>query len=98
MEGIWPDHNACCSWDNPACHGSGDAPSGGPVEFARYDGQANCSGARALMPPQFKPVEPRRLYQQIADQIRELILQGGFDTGTRLPPERDLAQQLGVSR
>ena len=50
------------------------------------------------MPPQLKPVEPRRLYQQIADQIRELIQRGGFDTGTRLPPERDLAQQLGVSR
>lgn len=50
------------------------------------------------MTVQLKPVEPRRLYQQIADQIRELIRQGGFDTGTRLPPERDLAQQLGVSR
>src|SRR5262245_36151018 len=47
---------------------------------------------------QFKPVESRRLYQQIADQIRELIDQGGFEAGTRLPPERDLAQQLGVSR
>lgn len=47
---------------------------------------------------QFKPVESRRLYQQIADQIRELIERGGFDAGTRLPPERDLAQQLGVSR
>jgi GntR family transcriptional regulator, transcriptional repressor for pyruvate dehydrogenase complex len=45
-----------------------------------------------------KPVESRRLYQQIADQIRELIQHGGFDVGTRLPPERDLAQQLGVSR
>jgi GntR family transcriptional regulator, transcriptional repressor for pyruvate dehydrogenase complex len=50
------------------------------------------------MSAQFKQVEPRRLYQQIADQIRELIQQGGFDVGTRLPPERDLAQQLGVSR
>lgn len=50
------------------------------------------------MAPQFKPVESRRLYQQIADQIRELIDRGGFDAGTRLPPERDLAQQLGVSR
>ena len=50
------------------------------------------------MAPQFKPVESRRLYQQIADQIRELIDQGGFETGMRLPPERDLAQQLGVSR
>jgi GntR family transcriptional regulator, transcriptional repressor for pyruvate dehydrogenase complex len=47
---------------------------------------------------QFKPVESRRLYQQIADQIRELIDRGGFDPGTRLPPERDLALQLGVSR
>jgi GntR family transcriptional regulator, transcriptional repressor for pyruvate dehydrogenase complex len=47
---------------------------------------------------QLKPVESRRLYQQIADQIRELIERGGFEAGTRLPPERDLAQQLGVSR
>lgn len=46
----------------------------------------------------FKPVESRRLYQQIADQIRELIDRGGFDAGMRLPPERDLALQLGVSR
>jgi len=50
------------------------------------------------MSVQFKQVETRRLYQQIADQIRELIQRGGFDTGDRLPPERDLAQQLGVSR
>lgn len=48
--------------------------------------------------PPLKPVESRRLYQQIADQIRELIERGGFEPGTRLPPERDLAQQLGVSR
>jgi len=47
---------------------------------------------------QLKPVESRRLYQQIADQIRDLIDRGGFEAGTRLPPERDLAQQLGVSR
>jgi GntR family transcriptional repressor for pyruvate dehydrogenase complex len=50
------------------------------------------------MAVQFKAVEPRRLYQQIADQIRELIDQGGFEAGMRLPPERDLAVQLGVSR
>lgn len=47
---------------------------------------------------QLKAVESRRLYQQIADQIRELIDRGGFEAGTRLPPERDLAVQLGVSR
>ena len=53
---------------------------------------------RPPMTFQLKPVESRRLYQQIADQIRELIHRGGFEVGTRLPPERDLAQQLGVSR
>ena len=47
---------------------------------------------------QFKPVESRRLYQQIADQIRDLIQQGGFEPGMRLPAERELALQLGVSR
>ncbi|MES2938942.1 MAG: FadR/GntR family transcriptional regulator [Pseudomonadota bacterium] len=45
-----------------------------------------------------KPTEPRRLYQQIADQIRELIAKGSFHVGDRLPPERELALQLGVSR
>ena len=45
-----------------------------------------------------KPIDNRRLYQQIADQIRGLIKQGDYPEGARLPPERDLAQQLGVSR
>ena len=40
----------------------------------------------------------RRLYQQIADRLRELIRQGQFGVGSRLPPERELALQLGVSR
>jgi GntR family transcriptional regulator, transcriptional repressor for pyruvate dehydrogenase complex len=47
---------------------------------------------------QLKPADSRRLYQQIADQIRDLIRNGEFVPGTRLPPERELAQQLGVSR
>lgn len=43
-------------------------------------------------------IEPKRLYRQIADQVRALVEQGEFPAGTRLPAERDLAQQLGVSR
>ena len=43
-------------------------------------------------------VEPRRLYRQIADQIRTLIGSGEVAPGARLPAERDLARQLGVSR
>ncbi len=46
----------------------------------------------------FQSIEPRRLYRQIADQIRALIASGEFPAGSRLPPERDLAKQLGVSR
>jgi GntR family transcriptional regulator, transcriptional repressor for pyruvate dehydrogenase complex len=46
----------------------------------------------------FQSIEPRRLYRQIADQIRGLIRSGEFPSGSRLPPERDLAKQLGVSR
>ncbi len=43
-------------------------------------------------------VEPRRLYRQIADQIAALIRRGEYKPGARLPPERDLAKKLGVSR
>ncbi|AYD04093.1 FadR/GntR family transcriptional regulator [Neorhizobium sp. NCHU2750] len=42
--------------------------------------------------------DTRRLYQQTADRVRHLIAKGVYETGSRLPAERDLAQQLGVSR
>lgn len=40
----------------------------------------------------------RKPYQKIADQLRDYIFQGDFKPGSRLPPERDLTQLLGVSR
>ena len=43
-------------------------------------------------------IEPRRLYRQIADQIRQLIDQGEYAVDSRLPAERELADMLGVSR
>jgi DNA-binding FadR family transcriptional regulator len=43
-------------------------------------------------------IESRRLYRQVADQIETLIAAGEFAPGERLPPERDLAGKLGVSR
>ncbi|WP_457426282.1 FadR/GntR family transcriptional regulator [Roseateles sp. P5_E7] len=47
---------------------------------------------------QLKGSDSRRLYHQIADQLREQIRQGRYSVGSRLPPERELAIQLGVSR
>ena len=43
-------------------------------------------------------VEPQRLYRQIAEQLRALITGGELAPGSRLPAERDLAKQFGVSR
>ena len=43
-------------------------------------------------------IEPRRLYRRIADQLRQLIDQGEYAVGSRLPTERELADRLGVSR
>jgi DNA-binding FadR family transcriptional regulator len=45
-----------------------------------------------------KAAETRRLHRQIADHLRELIDQGEYPIGGRLPSERELADRLCVSR
>ncbi|MDO7843510.1 FadR/GntR family transcriptional regulator [Sphingomonas immobilis] len=39
-----------------------------------------------------------RLYERIAAEIRQALATGRYTVGDRLPSERDLAQQYGVSR
>ena len=39
-----------------------------------------------------------RLYQVVADKIKALIESGSYPVGSRLPAERELAEQFGVSR
>jgi GntR family transcriptional repressor for pyruvate dehydrogenase complex len=46
----------------------------------------------------FRVIPPRRLYQEIALQIKAHIESGEFSVGARLPAERELARQLKVSR
>jgi GntR family transcriptional regulator, transcriptional repressor for pyruvate dehydrogenase complex len=46
----------------------------------------------------FAPVTIARASSSIADQIRAAILSGRLQQGERLPPERELAEQFGVSR
>ena len=43
-------------------------------------------------------IEPPRLYRQVADQLRQLIDSGEYAVGARLPAERELAEQFGLSR
>ena len=46
----------------------------------------------------FEPVATARMSSVIVDQIRELITSGRLNAGDRLPSERELAEQFGVSR
>jgi DNA-binding FadR family transcriptional regulator len=43
-------------------------------------------------------IDSDRLYRKIARQLSQLIAAGEFKPGQRLPAERELAKQLGVSR
>jgi DNA-binding FadR family transcriptional regulator len=46
----------------------------------------------------FKPIRQTRVSEEVAEQLKRSILQGQFKPGDRLPPERELAEQLQVSR
>src|SRR5258708_2233540 len=46
----------------------------------------------------YKIVRSSRLYEQIVQQVEESIHKGVLKAGDQLPPERELAQQFGVSR
>ena len=41
--------------------------------------------------------DPRSIYQQVADGIKDLIARGELVEGTSLPPVRQLAADLGVN-
>lgn len=55
--------------------------------------------ARSRRPAKaLRPVSRPRLYEQLVEQLVEHIAEAGLRPGDRLPPERELATQLGVSR
>src|SRR6056297_555626 len=44
------------------------------------------------------PIHHTATYERVVEQIRRVIYLGRYLPGDKLPPERELAQQLGVSR
>ena len=47
---------------------------------------------------EFKQIKNNKVYEQIIEQIREMIYEGELKKGDRLPSERQLKMDLGVSR
>lgn len=45
-----------------------------------------------------KPIKPKRISDQVFEQIRELIYKGEFKPGQQILPERELAMSMAVSR
>jgi DNA-binding FadR family transcriptional regulator len=72
--------------------GSSDADLAEPVAAASKEPGAGESGAEVAIR------RVRKAYEQVADQLRELILQGELSPGMRLPNEVLLARDFGVSR
>jgi len=45
-----------------------------------------------------EPIRPKKISEEIVEQIKNLIAKGELKPGDRIPSERDLATMLGVSR
>lgn len=46
----------------------------------------------------FTPIKNTKVYEQVINQIKTMIQDGTLKRGDKLPSERDLVEQLGVSR
>jgi GntR family transcriptional regulator, transcriptional repressor for pyruvate dehydrogenase complex len=46
----------------------------------------------------YSPIKPKRISEEIVGQIKSLIFEGKLKPGECLPPERELAKSLNVSR
>ena len=45
-----------------------------------------------------KPIKPKRISDQVFDQLKELIFRGEMKPGQKIMPERELSEALNVSR
>ena len=53
---------------------------------------------RRLVQPKFAPIRTKRVFEEICEQVRREMAAGSLRPGDKLPPERELALKLGVSR
>jgi len=55
------------------------------------------NAARRIVTP-FRPPTRRRIHEDVAEQLRDAILDGRYVAGQKLPPERELAEEFRVNR
>lgn len=46
----------------------------------------------------FQPIKTRKIYEEIVEQLKDLITSEELKPGDKLPSEREMAESLGVSR
>ncbi len=82
------------------CNESLNMPSRETPQQKAKSPKAKSLRAKPLQPRTLgsKPLVAASLAQQIADQIREIIMDGTLKADERLPTEDDLAKHFGVSR
>jgi GntR family transcriptional repressor for pyruvate dehydrogenase complex len=57
-----------------------------------------CPSEKNTMKAQLQPIKPKRISDQVIDQLRELIFRGELKPGDKIMPERELSRVLNVSR
>ena len=65
---------------------------------ARRPAPAASNAAKDRSQPRFAPIRTKRVFEEICEQVRREMAAGSLRPGDKLPPERELALKLGVSR
>lgn len=46
----------------------------------------------------FTPIKTKKIYEEIVNQLQNMLIEGKYKPGDKLPSEREMAESLGVSR
>lgn len=46
----------------------------------------------------FQPIVTKKIYEEIVEQIKDMISRGELEPGQKLPSEREMSESMGVSR
>jgi GntR family transcriptional regulator, transcriptional repressor for pyruvate dehydrogenase complex len=69
-----------------------------PADAIKIAPRRELAGDRPVRGAEFRRIKNQRAFEEIAEQIRQELAAGRLRAGDRLPPERALAEQFGVSR